>query len=407
MSQSFDATHPVIGYLVPEFPNQTHAFFWRELSALRDDGVTLDLLSTRRPPEDACPHDFADTARAETTYLFPPSAGAALSTILTRPAGLLRAIRYAAGLRESGLGGRLKVLAMLPVAAALVARAKTRGLDHVHVHSCANAAHIAALAHALDGLPYSLTLHGHLPVYGTDHVSKFRAARFVSTVTRPLHNDVSALLPGLPVPVIAMGVDTDKFQPPASSRAGGNGVTFLSISRLHWVKGHLHFLRVLRRMRDEGLPVRYVIAGDGPAEADVRKAIDELDLSDVVTLLGTIGESRVIDELRKADAFVLTSYGQGEAAPVAVMEAMATGLPVICSRIGGTADMIDHDTDGLLVGQQDEDDIHTAARRLATDPALRARLGAAARDRALRQFDYRAQARRLYAEISAQGRQTG
>jgi colanic acid/amylovoran biosynthesis glycosyltransferase len=78
-----------------------------------------------------------------------------------------------------------------------------------------------------------------------------------------------------------------------------------------------------------------------------------------------------------------------------VMEAMAVGLPVICSVIGGTADMISDGIDGMLVGQQDVDAIAAALRALVTDPARRQRIGTAARTRAVAQFDARVTARAL------------
>ena len=61
-----------VAYCVPEFPSQTHAFFWREARALEAQGVTVHFISTRRPAEDACPHAFAAAARARTHYVFPP-----------------------------------------------------------------------------------------------------------------------------------------------------------------------------------------------------------------------------------------------------------------------------------------------------------------------------------------------
>ena len=61
-----------IGYLVPEFPNQTHIIFWREITLLREMGVEVLLLSTRRPPPRSCPHEFAVQAEAETHYTYPP-----------------------------------------------------------------------------------------------------------------------------------------------------------------------------------------------------------------------------------------------------------------------------------------------------------------------------------------------
>ena len=89
-----------------------------------------------------------------------------------------------------------------------------------------------------------------------------------------------------------------------------------------------------------------------------------------------------------------------DSAPVAVMEAMACGLPPICSIIGGTPDMITDGVDGFLVPQEDVAAIAAATRTLATDPDRRAAMGAAARATALRAFDHRVNAQKLYREIT-------
>lgn len=197
-----------IGYLVPEFPSQTHAFFWRELSALREMGHTVTLLSTRRPPHEACRHAFAEEARAETRYLFPPDVREALRWTFQHAFGAARVGTYVAGLSESPPGRKARVAALAACAAMLCRIAERERLDHVHGHSCADAAHLLALARALGGPSYSLTLHGDLPVYGKDHASKMRGAAFVSAVTRPLQHQIVERV-GLPperVPVIWMTI---------------------------------------------------------------------------------------------------------------------------------------------------------------------------------------------------------
>ena len=105
--------------------------------------------------------------------------------------------------------------------------------------------------------------------------------------------------------------------------------------------------------------------------------------------------------MQSSDALALTSIRKGEAAPVAIMEAMSCGLPVICSIIGGTADMIEDGADGFLVPQEDVAAIATTARILATDPDRRAAMGQAARATAKARFDHRANAQALYREITA------
>lgn len=391
-----------IGYLVPEWPGQTHAFFWRELCALRALGNSVYLFSTRRPPEGACLHAFAEQARATTYYLYPPRPPRAAKVLALHAKGSVAALSYAASLAETPLRGRLRVAALLGCAADLVARTSELGIEHVHVHSCANAAHIAAMARLMGGPSYSLTLHGDLPVYGVDHRKKMENARFVSVVTRPLQDQVLAAtnLGEHRVPVIWMGVDSDRFAPDPVRVPRSNGFLLVTVARLNAAKGHAFALAALKRARDSGIDVRYAIAGEGPHRAEIERVVRELGLDEVVEFCGSLSEDAVLSLLRRADAFVLSSVGLGEAAPVSVMEAMACGLPVICSRIGGTADMIADGENGMLVAQTDVEGLTNAIQRLTGDPEFCLRLSREAREQAVRVFDFRVTAGRLASALA-------
>lgn len=389
-----------LGYLVPEFPGQTHAFFWREALAMEEAGVEVHFLSTRRPAPEACPHAFRDEATARTTYLFPPSL-ASFRALLGSPAGTLRGMRYISGLRETPLRARLRLFALMPVAASLLMLCRKARIDHLHIHSCANAAHLGALLRILGGPGYSLTLHGDLPVYGADHGAKFARARFVSAVTRPLAEQIAGVAPGLRNPVIWMGVDCDEFQPAARTRSAEDPLRVITVARLNRTKGHIYTLEAIAALAAEGFDIHYTIVGEGPEEAAIRADIDRLGLGDRVTLTGALGQGEVRAALAQSDVLTLTSFGLGEAAPVTVMEAMASGLPVIVSRIGGTPDMVTDGEDADLTPQKDAGAIAAALRRHASDPGHSRRIGAAARTTALAKFDFRANARKLLAEITA------
>jgi glycosyltransferase involved in cell wall biosynthesis len=390
-----------LGYFVPEFPSQTHAFFWREVEALRRLGVQPCLISTRRPAPGACRHEFAEAAARETHYVFPPRWLAALAALAVRPRATVRAIYYLATLRESSLKRRALYTGLILSAADLLLHARKRELRHIHVHSCADGAHVAALCHILGGPPYSLTLHGDLPVYGTDHGRKMPRARFVATVTTALQRQVvdQVGLPAERVPVLWMGVDTDVFREDGRRFYRTGHLHLLTVARLNAMKGHRHALAAMRHALDRGCNLRYTIAGEGPYRPEIEADIKRLGLGERVEMTGTVSEAAVLDLLQQADAFVLSSVGLGEAAPVSVMEAMACGLPVIASIIGGTPDMITHGVDGLLIAQADEKALAEAFVRLASQPDERRRLGKAARERAVRSFDSQQTARRLLEAI--------
>ncbi len=389
-----------VGYLVPTFPSQTHAFFWREAAGLRERGVSVRFFSTRRPPRAACRHPFAAQASASTHYTYPPNLLRVAALLLLRPRATLAGLAYVMGLREDGLKGRLRALGLLASAADLAWACRRAPLDHLHAHSCADVAHVAALFGLLSGTPYSLALHGDLDVYGRDHASKVARAAFVAVDTLPLRAQVAALdVPLERLPIIKMGVDLDSFSD-AAARAPLAGVLHLvTVARLDACKGHRYALEAVARLKAAGVRVRYTIVGDGIDAASVRDDVARLGLQAETEFPGTLGEHEVRVLLNQADAFALTSIGQGEAAPVSVMEAMACGLPVVCSIIGGTPELIDDGVDGLLVEQKDVDAIAGALQRLALDLGLRQRLGAAARAKAVAVFGYRVGASRLHEQI--------
>lgn len=380
-----------VGYLVPEFPSQTHAFFWREINTLRSLGTTVHPISTRRPPAGACRHAFAGEAAEQTHYGFPPRLAPAFRTLLGRPRRLFSALRYIASLKQTPAKSKIKLLGILLVAADLMHYSRDRQIQHLHVHSCADSAHLAALCRLLGGPTYSLVLHGDLVVYGVDHLAKMREASFIVCVTKPLKEQVEKEvgIEGRRCSVLWMGVDTAAFADAGHRRPAVGRLNLITVARLNAAKGHLHALAAVRQLLDHGVDVQYVIAGEGPFRAEITAAIERLSLHEKVLVTGTLSETEVLHRLQVADALVLPSTGLGEAAPVAVMEAMACGLPIVCSLIGGTGDMIEDGVDGFLVPQRDEAALADRLQELAYDLPLRHRMGQAARRKAALMFDSR------------------
>ncbi|MEM1013671.1 MAG: hypothetical protein AAGI46_15800, partial [Planctomycetota bacterium] len=125
---------PAIGILVPEFPSQTHVFFWREVVALRSAGASIDLISTRKPPDDACRHDFAEEARSQSHYIWPPRVGST-ARLLASPPKLARGLAYVRSLDESSIKQKARVTALLSSAVDLVTFCQDRNVRHIHCHS--------------------------------------------------------------------------------------------------------------------------------------------------------------------------------------------------------------------------------------------------------------------------------
>lgn len=385
-----------LGLLIPEFPTQTHIAMWRLGEAMRRAGVTVEMISTRRPEGEGPVHPALAEEAERAFYCWPAPMGAVLREAGRSIARLPRAFGYVLGLRESGLAERLRVLGMIVPALALRRRARRRRLGHLLVHSCASAAHVAALCRVLGGPRYSLRLGGDIDVYGKDQASKMRRASHVVGAARVNKAQVHERtgLPDARVVWTWLGVETGRFRPGTHVRSASAPVRIATVARLNRAKGHRFVLDAVALARTRGSVLHYTIVGDGPERAAIEEQIRALELDGQVELTGSLDEEGVRAVLEMSEVFVLPTSGPGEGSPVAVLEAMSAGLAVVASDVGGLGDMVGPD-EGVLVPPGDSAALADALLELASDPARRAAMGAAARERAVREFDVGAVAERL------------
>ena len=177
--------------------------------------------------------------------------------------------------------------------------------------------------------------------------------------------------------VIHNAVDVTAFAAPG--RLDGTP-RVVSVGRFAFPKDFATLVEALAATRAD---YRAAFVGEGPLLPEVAAAILERGLTGRIDLLGNRGD--VPDLLASADIFVLSSRSEGF--PVSILEAMAAGLPVVATNVGGVAESVVDGETGLLVPPGDPDALAAALDRLLTDSALRLRLGTAGRERAHRYFD--------------------
>jgi glycosyltransferase involved in cell wall biosynthesis len=171
------------------------------------------------------------------------------------------------------------------------------------------------------------------------------------------------------------------------ARHDGGPPLILAVGRLAEPKDALTLVRALAAV--PGRAFTALLVGDGPDRPSVEAEVRRLGLQDAVTLAGTRDD--VPELLARADVFALSSRSEG--APLSILEAMAAGLPVVSSRVGGVPELVVDGETGLLVPPGDPAAMADALGRLVADADLRWRLGAAGRERAQRYFDVRRQRR--------------
>ena len=391
-----------IGYFIPEFPGQTHIFFWREWQVLTELNIDAEWLSTRRPPKNIASHTWATVASQNTTYLMPFSLRDGVTAILTilkagptRWWSVLSTIIRASKLTPSQ---RLRLLALVVVGGKLARLIRVKGWSHLHVHSCADAANIAMFASLLTGIPYSMTLHGPtLEVYGFNQPQKWKHAAFGIVVSQKLRHDIQHKLAGfLPEQLLfaPMGVNLDKIKRSVPYQPWKLGVPcqIFSCGRLNPVKGHRDLIEVIKILRHEGFDIHLQIAGEDELggngyRKELEKIIQITGLSEFVELLGAISEDTLRAGLENAHIFALASLNEG--IPVAVMEAMAMEMPVVVTDVGGNSELIDHGMNALLVPAEQPQKFADTLREVLVDREFALRLSQQSRQKIITEFHHR------------------
>jgi glycosyltransferase involved in cell wall biosynthesis len=184
------------------------------------------------------------------------------------------------------------------------------------------------------------------------------------------------------ITVVPNGVDVVRFRPSTRAEGGRPSVTIGTLANLRPEKGLRQLLEAAARVARSAPHARFVIWGDGALRSQLDATIQALALTGAVELRGTTRDPDTA--LRQCDIFVLPSLS--EASSNVVLEAMATGLPVVATRVGGMAGLVDDHRTGILVPPGDAPALAQAILTLVEAPALAAEMGARGRARAVAEF---------------------
>ncbi len=194
--------------------------------------------------------------------------------------------------------------------------------------------------------------------------------------------------------LLANGIDSDKFRPAGAARSdaffAAGCIVIGTVGRIQDVKDHATlvdaFLLLLERMPEQRTHLRLAIVGDGPLLEKLRAKVAAAGIADQVWLPGS--RTDIADILRGLDIFAMSSIAEGT--PGSALEAMASGLPVVGTRVGGIPEVIADGVTGLLVPASDPAAMAQALERYARSPAMASEHGAAGRERVQRHYNMNA-----------------
>jgi glycosyltransferase involved in cell wall biosynthesis len=280
------------------------------------------------------------------------------------------------------------------------------------------------MAARLGGVFPVVILHGsdvHL-VGGRGGAARFLARWTLSGASGVVANSAATarraedLSPGARVQVIPMGVDVERFSSTGGGpkeRAGAVPPRIISVGRLIPLKGYRYLIEAMPKIR-EGLPgATLTLVGDGPEWEGLARLAKDLGVGDAVTFTGEVPHADVPGILTGHDLFVLpavvTETGETEGLGTVMLEAMAAGLPVAASDVGGIPDVVEHEVTGLLFPPGNPDAVGDAVIRMISDDGLRGRVAAEAEKRVRERFSWPVIAKKyeeLFIHLREQDRHT-
>lgn len=385
-----------IAYITSRFPKISETFVLYEIIELKKLGFDIDIFPLVHEHEEI-KHLEVESLRERTHYyrlLSKEVVMAQVYWLTSQPMRYLSAIYSAVTGNLRSPKFVLRGIAAGLLGAAFARRMMTGDVRHVHAHWATHPTLAAYVINRLTGIPYSFTAHAHdIYVDQTMLREKINQAAFVITISqynRRFLVDLFGQTADEKVQVIHCGIDPERFRP-GVGRFESDELKIICVASLEEKKGHVYLLQACRLLSDRGVKLNCVLVGDGDLRADLQAVVRCLDLGETVRILGRQSSQRVSELLRESDVMVLpsivTGSGRKEGIPVALMEALASEMPVVATDISGVSELIEDGVTGLLVKEKDAAAIADAVEQLARSREFGAQLGRQGRDKVLREFN--------------------
>lgn len=379
-----------VGYVVERFPCASETFVANEIRGVAEQGLRVTVFALTAgggamdvPAEVVYAEAPADAGRHGRLRSMPALLAEALAVEGPSPRRVLSALRRAKAVRR------------------FAAEADRRGIRHLHAHFASLPATLAFMTARLTGATVSFAAHAR-DIYLEPAALPRKLSRATLCVTCSRAN--AEFLRGLApqagrsrVVVVYHGTDLDRFTfRPRTEPASPPLV--VAMGRFVPKKGFDVLLRACALLRSR-MELRCEIVGEGPLAAHLPSLARRLDLGGTCSFPGWMPYERTPQLYGRADVLAAPSVvapdGDRDGLPNVVVEAMASGVPVVACRVGSIPEAVLHEQTGLLVPPGDPVALANALERLLTDADLRAAVARAARRRAEEQFDCREGARML------------
>lgn len=397
-----------IAYIVSRFPHLPETFILREMISLEQLGWQIELYPLIIQKQALIHHEarpWLERAHAVPWLSF-GLIKSNLVRLLRKPGQYLTLLLRVVRENSNSPKFLARALLLFPRAVWMADRFAADGITHVHAHYATHPALVAWLINQLTGITYSITVHAHdifveKPMLATKlHDSVFVSA--ISEFNRKYLEDLFGPWVREKTQIVRCGIDPAYYlrEMETSTVAKENTqLEIISVGSLQPYKGHVYLVKACVELRERGIPFRCRIVGDGDLRPMLEKLIHENQMDRLVELLGARTQDDVSDLLRSANCYVqpsvITSTGKMEGIPVALMEAMVSGIPVVATSISGIPELVRNGETGWLVPPETVSELTDALIQIYRDPTEAARRAGLGQKWVLEEFELSSNVRKL------------
>ena len=407
-----------IAFILNAFPVLSQTFIANEILGLREMGLDIALFSLFKPRNEEANKELRDLEK-EIYFLIPSIRPLSLLAthlffILRFPGRYWKALvfslrhrqrdrsvlnalwRIGVTRKELSKEQRQDLLLHFLLVAPLARKMMQQNIRHINSHFADAAASFAMLASRLLLIPYSITAHAYdIFTSQTNFKEKFREARFIITCTHYNRAFIRENYPYLnysKVKVVYHGIDPNRFKR-TKKRSSKEPALILSVGRLVPKKGLVVLIQACKLLKEEGIPFKCRIIGEGPERPRLEMKIKLDNLIDDVELIGSVMPGEMKAHYQEAALFALPCIveenGNRDGIPNVIAEAMAMELPIVSTTVSAIPELVENGESGILVEQGDVGATAEAIKTLIRHPRLATMMGKKGRKRVEEIFDAR------------------
>lgn len=394
-----------IAYIMSRFPHLPETFILREMNELTRQGWEIALYPLIRQNQ-ALVHDEAKSwlPQARPLPIFSwLTLTANVRAMFQKPAVYIKLWKQT--LLESWRDPYtlVRLLILLPQSVYAAQAMQKEEIDHIHAHYATFPAFAAWIIHQLTGISYSVTVHAHdIFERHTMLKRKLDEANFVVAISEYNREYLASVVGDKVVRkthIIHCGIEPQTYRPSLLDRKSGNPLQILHVGSLQPYKGQRYLIEACLKLRENGIPFRCRIIGGGEEQARLANMIKDFGLESAVELLGSKTQQEIAQLLPTAHCYVqpsiITPSGKMEGIPVALMEAMASRLPVVATAISGIPELVRPGETGFLAPPADATALANTLMTVYEQPEKAANLAENGRSWVLRSFDLRSNVTQL------------